>query len=169
MRVEAKDQILRFKILVVANRTYVLMLKSPKLSAAQSEYEKLAQSFFESFKLLTPLEADLTGTWKEFSSAEGKSKIKFPGTPYQTPFPLTQELKFQVVGYQSAGSYSARYVDFPDVVKDPAALKALLDNLRNAELEYLEQRGKQFKIVRETDITHDRYPGRMWSWSYPTT
>lgn len=161
VRVEVKDQILRFKILVVANRTYVLMLGSPKLSRAQSEYEKLATSFFDSFKLLTPLEADLTGTWKEFSSAEGKFKIKFPGPPYQTSLQLAKELKFQVAGYQSAGSYSVRYVDFPEVVKDPAALKAFLDHMRDAELEYLEQRGKKFKILSETDITHDRYLGRM--------
>lgn len=161
VRVEVKDQILRFEILVVANRTYVLMLGSPKLSRTQSDYEKLATNFFDSFKLLTALEADLTGTWKEFSSAEGKFKIKFPGTPYQAPLQLTKELKFQVVGYQSAGSYSARYVDFPEIVKDPAALKAFLDSMRDAELEYLEQRGKKFEVLSETDIAHDRYLGRM--------
>jgi hypothetical protein len=161
VRVEIRDQILRFKLLVVGNRTYVLMLGSPKLFRAQSEYEKLATSFFDSFKLLTPLEADLIGTWKEFSSAEGKFKIKFPGTPYQAPLELPKELKFQVAGYQSAGSYSARYVDFPEIIKDPAALKVFLDNMRNAELEYLEQRGKKPKVLSETDVTHDHYLGRM--------
>jgi len=161
VRVEVKDQVLRVKVLVVANRTYVLMLRSPKLSRAQSEDEKLATSFFNSFKLLTPLEADLTGTWKEFLSAEGKFKIKFPGTPYQTSLQLAKELKFQVAGYQSAGSYSVRYVDFPEIVKDPAALKVFLDSMRDAELEYLEQRGKKFEILSETDVAHDRYLGRM--------
>ena len=33
--------------------------------------------------------------------------------------------------------------------------------MRDAELEYLGQRGKKLKILSETDITHDRYPGRM--------
>ena len=70
-------------------------------------------------------------------------------------------MKFQVAGYQSAGSYSARYLDLSEIVKDPAASKALLDNMREAELEYLEQRGKKFKILSETDITHDHYLGRM--------
>ena len=162
VRVEIKEQILRFKILVVANRTYALMWGSPKRSGAQSEYEKLATSFFDSFKLLTPLEADLTGTWKEFSSGEGKYKIKFPGIPYQTPLQLAKELKFQLAGYQSAGSYSARYMDFSETIeKDPAALKAFLDSMRDAELEYLQQRGKKFKILSETDTIHDRYLGRM--------
>ena len=159
VRVEVKDQLLQFKLLVVANRTYALMLGSPK--RAQSEYEKLSTSFFDSFKLLTPLEADLTGSWKEFSSAEGKFKINFPGTPYQTPLQLSSDLKFQVAGYQSAGSYSARYLDFPEVAKDAAASKAFLDRMRDAELQYLEQRGKKFSILSETDITHDRYLGRM--------
>jgi hypothetical protein len=161
VRVEVKDQTLRLKILVVANRTYVLMLGTPKLPSAQREYEKLATSFFDSFKLMVPLEADLTGTWKEFSSAEGKFRVEFPGTPYQTSLQLSKELKFQVAGYQSAGSFSARYLDFSETVKDPAALKAFLDKMRDGELEYLEQRGKKYKILSETDITYDRYFGRM--------
>ncbi len=161
VRVEVKDQTLRFKILVVANRTYVLMLGTPKLPSAQSEHEKLATSFFDSFKLMIPLEADLTGTWKEFSSAEGKFRVQFPGTPYQAPLQLSKELKFQVAGYQSAGSFSARYLDFPETLKDPAALNAFLDKMRDGELEYLEQRGKKYKLRSETDITYDRYFGRM--------
>jgi len=157
VRAELKgDSILRLKILVVANRTYVLMLGSTKLPSAQGEYEKLATSFFDSFKLIPPLEADLNGTWKEFSSAEGSFKIQFPGSSYHTSLE-----KFHVAGYQSAGSYSARYMDFPEIVNGPAALKAFLNKMRDAELEYLEQRGKQYKILSETDITHDRYSGRM--------
>ena len=33
--------------------------------------------------------------------------------------------------------------------------------MREVELEYLTQRGKLTKIISETDITHDRYSGRM--------
>ena len=132
VRVEVKDQILQFKILVVTTRTYLLMLGTPKLPSAKSEHEKLATRFFDSFKLMIPLEADLSGTWKEFSSAEGKFRIQFPGTPYQTPLQLSKELKFQVAGYQSAGSFTARYLDFPETVKDPAALKTFLDKMRGA-------------------------------------
>jgi|GEM_PF-2686560 len=161
LRVELKgDAIIRYKFVVVGNRVYVLSVGTPKRPEAQAEYEKVATSFFESFKLMTPLEADLAGTWKEFSSAEGKYKIKFPGTPYQAPFPL-KEFKFRLAGYQSAGSYSARYLDFPEIVKDPAALKVFMNNMRDVELEYLEQRGKKPKVLSETDITYDRYSGRM--------
>ena len=155
------DAIIRIKIVVVGNRVYVLSVGTPKRPDAQAEYEKRATTFFDSFTLMTPLEADLSGTWKEFSSAEGKFKIKFPGTPYQTPLELRKELKFQVAGYQSAASYSARYLDVAEIVKDRAALKVLLDKMRDVELEYLEQRGQKPKVLSETDITYDRYSGRM--------
>jgi len=162
LRVELKGNgVLRYKLVVVGNRVYVLTVGTPKRPDAQAEYEKMATAFFDSFKLITPLEADLGGTWKEFSSAEGKFKIKFPGLPYQTPLELSNELKFQVAGYQSAGSYSARYREFPEPVKDPAALKIFLDRMRDAELGYLEQRGIKPKVLSETDITYDRYAGRM--------
>jgi hypothetical protein len=162
LRVELKgDAIIRYKLVVVGNRIYVLGIGTPKRPDAQAEYEKRATSFFESFKLMTPLEADLTATWKEFSSAEGKFKINFPGIPYQAPLQLSKELTFQVAGYQSAGSYSARYMYLPEIAKGPAALKAFLDNIRDTELAYLDQRGKKPKILSETDVTYDRYAGRM--------
>ena len=161
LRVELKgDAIIRYKLALVGNRVYVLSVGTPKRPDAQTEYEKVVTSFFESFKLLNPLECDLAVTWKEFSSAEGKFKIKFPGIPYQTPFEL-KEMKFQLAGYQSAGSYSARYLDFREIPKDPAAIKVFLGSMRDAELEYIEQRGKKAKILSETDITYDRYLGRM--------
>lgn len=155
------DAIIRHKIVLVGNRVYVLGVGTSKRPDAQAEHEKLANSFFDSFKLMDPLEADRALTWKEFSFAEGKFKIKFPGTPYQSPLELTNELKFQVAGYQSAGSYSARYLELTNIVTDRAALKALCDSMRDAELEYLEQRGKKAKVLSETDIAYDRYWGRM--------
>ena len=161
-RVELKgDAIVRTKIVVVGNRVYVLSVGTPKRPDAQAEYEKVATTFFDSFKLTSPLETDLGGTWEEFSSAEGKFKINFPGLPYQTPLELSKELKFHVAGYQSAGSYSARYLEFPKIEKNPAALKTFLDSMRDAELQYLEQRGKRPTVLSETDLTYDRYSGRM--------
>ena len=162
LRVELKgDAIVRYKIVVVGNRVYVLSVGTPKRPDAQADYEKRATTFFDSFKLMTPLEADLAGTWQEFSSADGKFKIKFPGLPYQAPLELSTELKFQVAGYQSASSYSARYREFSEPATDPAALKVFLDRMRDAELGYLEQRGKKPKVLSETDITYDRYSGRL--------
>lgn len=161
-RVELKgDAMVRTKIVVVGNRVYVLTVGTPKHLDAQAGYEKAATTFFDSFQLMNPLETDLAGTWKEFSSAEGKFKIEFPWLPYQTPLELSKELKFQVAGYQSAASYSARYLEFPEIENNPAALKTLLDRMRDAELQYLEQRGKKPTVLSETDLTYDRYSGRM--------
>ena len=162
LRVELRgDALIRSKLVVVGSRVYVLSVTTPKRAAGQREYEKLATTFFDSFKLISPLEADLGATWKEFSFPELKFKIKFPATPYQVPVELAKQFMFQVIGYQSAVSYTARHLELPKTVINPAALKALLDSVRDAELEYIEQRGRKAKILSETDITYDRYPGRM--------
>jgi hypothetical protein len=38
----------------------------PRNIQAQKRYDKFASSFFDSFKVIPPLEADLTTGWKEF-------------------------------------------------------------------------------------------------------
>lgn len=55
----------------------------PKDLEPQKKYEAIATNFFDSFKIIPPLEADLTATWTEFSSADGKYRIQFPGAPWQ--------------------------------------------------------------------------------------
>jgi hypothetical protein len=164
------DAILRYKTVLVGNRSYVLTLGTPKRPSDQNKYEKLAADFFDSFKLIPPLEADLNVTWKEFSSAEGRFKIQFPGTPYQSSMPWDQTLKGQVLhlaAYQSAASYRAMYVDYPEIKKDPLTLKSFLDNMLNRELGVVEKSGTRPKVLSETDITHDGYPGRMLVFEVP--
>ena len=158
------DAILRYKIVLVGNRSYTLTVGSPKTPSAQSKYEKVATEFFDSFKLIPPLEADLTGTWKEFSSAAGRFKIQFPGTPYQRSLPSDELSKGSVLhlaAYQSADTYAAMYMDSPELKKDPVALKAFLDDMRKGELEFSEKSGRKLKLLSETDITYSGYPGRM--------
>ena len=162
LRVELRgDALIRSRLVVVGTRVYVLSVTTPKRPDAQGEYEKLATIFFDSFKLISPLEADLGATWKDFSFPAGKFKIKFPSTPYQVPLELSKEFTFQVTAYQSAVSYSVMYLDFPKIEKDRAALKVFLDSMRDAQLKYLELRRRNTKIISETDITYDRYAGRM--------
>ena len=166
----AGDAILRYKIVLVGNRSYSLAVGSAKTPSAQSKYEKAATDFFDSFKLIPPLEADLTGTWKDFSSAEGKFKIQFPGTPYQSSLPWDEASKGQVLhlaAYQSAASYRAMYVDFPEIKKDPIALKSFLDNMLERELGVAEKAGTRLKVLSETEITHNSYPGRMLVFELP--
>jgi hypothetical protein len=167
-RVELKgDAILRHKIVLAGNRLYVISVGTPKGDAEttnqQNTYEKVANSFFDSFKIIPLLAADLTATWKEFSSTEGKFKIQFPGTPYQSSLMGAGRngSKMNTTAYQSSIFYTVSYVDDPQMPTDPAALKTYLDNQRIGEFEWLAQQGVKSTILRDTDIIVGGYPGRF--------
>ena len=171
LRVELKgDAILRSKIILAGNRQYVLVVGTPKGDPknmeTQKNYDNLASSFFDSFKIIPPLEADLAATWTEFSSTEGKYRIQFPGTPFRWSFAL-ESLRppstLYLTAYASSGQYSVMYVDYAEAptTTDPAALKNFLDDLREGQKDRHEQMGGKLTVVSETDITFDGYPGRF--------
>jgi hypothetical protein len=162
--------IIRYKIVLAGNRQYMLAVTTPKGDPknmeAQKNYEKFASSFFDSFKIIPPLEADLTATWKEFSSTEGKYRIQFPGTPFQWSLPL-EALRtpstFYLTAYSSSGQYTVMYLDYAETPTqtDSAGLKNFLDDLRDGQKDRQEQTGGKLSVVSETDITFDGYPGRF--------
>lgn len=171
VRVELKgDAILRFKIVLSANRLYVLCVGTPKGDPknveAQKGYDRVATNFFDSFKIIPPLEADLSATWTECSSAQGKYRVEFPGTPFRWSFPL-ESLRtpstMYVTAYNSSGQYSVMYFDYAEtpMPTDPAALKKFLDDLRDGQMDRSEQMGGKLTVVSETDITFDGHPGRF--------
>ena len=171
LRVELKgDAIIRSKIVLEGNRQYVLAVGTPKGDPknieAQKNYDNLADSFFDSFKIMPSLEADLTATWTEFSSTEGKYRVQFPGTPFQWSFPL-ESLRppstLYLAAYASSGQYSVMYLDYAKAPTptDPAAMKNFLDDLREGQKVRQEQMGGKLTVVSETDITLDGYPGRF--------
>lgn len=168
LRVELKgDAIIRLKIVLAGNRLYLITFSSPKGDArdldSKDSYEKVASSFFDSFKIMPVLEADLAARWKEFSSAEGKFTIQFPGTPYQSSLAVNlslKELTFHIIGYQSFGLYSVMYLDYPDSL-DPGTLKTFLDDLRIGELEASTELGMKATVLSETDAIVGGYPGRF--------
>jgi hypothetical protein len=158
---------MRFKIVLAGNRLYTVVIGTPKGNAKvldpQDNYEKVAGSFFDSFKIMSALEADLAASWKEFSSAEGKFTVQFPGTPYQTSIPVNlnaKESTFHIISYQSSGVYSVMYLDYPESL-DAEGVKSFLDDLRSGELEMSDQLGLNATVVSETDITVGGYPGRF--------
>lgn len=171
LRVELKgDAIIRYKIVLAGNRQYVVGVGTPKgdlkNTAAQKSYDKFATSFFDSFKIVPPLEADLTATWTEFSSTEGKYRILFPGTPFQWSIPLemlSTPSTFYGTAYASAGQYTVMYLDYAETPAptDRAAMKSFLDDLRDGQKDRQEQTGGKLTVVSETDITFDGYPGRF--------
>jgi len=168
LRVELKgDAIIRFKIVLAGNRLYSLAVGTPKGDArvvdSQNSYEKVASGFFDSFKIMPVLEADLAASWKEFSSAEGKFTIQFPGTPYQSSLPVKLSLKestFHITGYQSSGIYSVMYLDYPESL-EPGDVKTFLDDIRIGELEKSGELGMKASVLSETDSTLGGYPGRF--------
>ena len=171
LRVELKgDAITRYKIVLAGNRQYMLIVGTPKGDPKNPQvlenYEKLATSFFDSFKITPPLEADLTATWKEFSSTAGKYRIQFPGAPFQRSFDLEalgSSGVYFFTAYASAGQYTVAYIDFADApaATDRAGLKEFLDDLREGQFDIVRQQGAKITVVSETDITFDGYPARF--------
>jgi hypothetical protein len=166
LQIELKgDAMVRMRYFIAANRVYIFGGGAPKIKPkvinATNDYETIVTSFMDSFKIIPPLEADVSGTWKEFSSAEGGFKIQFPGTPVESTLPAGSSGLMHVAGYKSAALYSAMYLDYYETPKDFVAVMELLDNLRLGEFETLEKGGKNPKLLSETSITFDGYPGRF--------
>ncbi len=171
LRVELKgDAIVRYEIVLAGNRQYVLAVGTPKgdpkNEETQKNYDKFATSFFDSFKITPPLEADQTSTWTEFSSTEGKYQIQFPGSPFRLSLPL-ESLRppstLYLTAYSSSGQYSVMYFDYAATPSptDRAALKTFLDDLREGQKDMQEQTGGKLTVVSEFDVTFDGYPGRF--------
>src|SRR5215208_6080435 len=129
----------RSKYFIAGNRVYVVGAgtpkKKPEVIDATNDYEALATSFMDSFKLISSLEADVSGAWKEFSSGEGRFKVQFPGTPVESSWPVGSSGLMHVAAYKSAALYSAMYLDYFEPPKDFVAVMELLDNLRLGEFE----------------------------------
>ena len=171
LRVELKgDAVISYKIVLAGNRQYVLGVGTPKGDpknvAEQELYEKAANSFFDSFKMIPPLEADLTTTWKEFSPTEGNYRIQFPGAPFRLSLALESlrtPSSLQVASYNSSGQYTVMYLDYAETPTptDATALKKFLDDLRDGQMDQQAQIGGKLTVVSETDITFAGYPGRF--------
>ncbi|HEX5884641.1 MAG TPA: hypothetical protein VFY67_08840 [Pyrinomonadaceae bacterium] len=166
LRIELKgDAVARMRYFVVGNRVYVVGLGSPKQNPKvvepANDYETIATRFMDSFKITPPLETDMAAIWQEFSSTEGKFKVQFPGTPHQSSAPAESLGLVHVAQYQSAGLYSAMYIDYKETPKDLVATIELLDSLRLGELDQLVKQGITPILLSETTIFLNGHPGRV--------
>ena len=166
LQVELKgDAMVRLRYFVAGNRIYSFGAgtpkKKPQVVDATTDYERLTTSFMDSFKIIPPLEADASGTWKEFLSAEGKFKVQFPGVPFEGSLAAGSSGLMHVASYKSAAVYSAMYFDYFETPKDFVAIMELLDNLRLGEFETAQQNGLNPRLLSETSISFDGYPGRF--------
>lgn len=104
-------------------------------------------------------------TWKEFSSAEGRFAILFPGTPTdETQAVGAGEAQLEVHSYnlRTFADYSVAYVDYPIPVNNADIAKQVLDNVAQAELE-----GADAGSASVTEISLDGHPGRFLKLSLP--
>lgn len=166
LQVELKgDAMIRMRYFSAVNRLYVFGAgtpkKKPEVVDATNDYETLATNFMDSFKLIPPLEADVPGTWKEFSSAVGRFKVQYPGTPVESSLPAGSSGLMHVAAYKSAAAYSAMYLDYFETPKDFVAVMELLDSLRLGEFETAVKAGMNPKLLSETTLSLDGYPGRF--------
>ena len=159
------DAMIRMRYTVVGNRLYVVGVGTPKTKPtvvdATNDYETIATRFMDSFKIIPALEADMSATWKEFSSTDGRFKVQFPGTPQQSSMPIESLGLMHIAQYQSAVVYSAMYFDHKETPKDSVEIIELLDNLRLGELDSIVKRGMKFNILSECATSLDGYPGRI--------
>ena len=166
LQVELKgDAMVRMRYAVAGNRVYVVGVGSPKTKPevvdATNDYETIATRFMDSFKIIPALEADMSPSWKEFSSTDGGFKVQFPGTPQQSSLPAGSSGLMHSASYQSAAVYSAMYLDYSETPKDLIAIIELLDSLRLGEIESLVKDGITPKVLSETTTSLDGYPGRF--------
>jgi hypothetical protein len=169
LQVELKgDAVVRTEYVLVKNRMYVVSVGTPKgrpnVLGAENNYEKIATSFLDSFKIIQSMDADLTEAWAEFSSTEGRFNILFPGPPLQSSIQMelpSGDSLLHVASYQSSIVYSATYTDYPKAPNGPIAIKKFLDDIRIGELKSATALGMSPNVLSETDISFDGYPGRF--------
>ena len=166
LQIELKGgAVVRMRYFVAGNHIYVIGLGSPKEKpnpgSATNDYETIATRFMDSFKIIPQLDADMSTTWKEFSSTEGGFKVQFPGMPQLSSAPAESLGLVHVAQYQSAALYSAMYIDYKETPKDLIAVIELLDSLRLGELDQLVKQGITPKLLSEISTSLDGYPGRL--------
>jgi len=173
LQIELKgDAMIRMRCLVAANRVYVFGVgtpkKKPEVVDATNDYEAITTRFMDTFKIIPPLEADRSGTWKEYASAAGGFKVEFPGTPLETTLPAGDSGDMHVTTYKSAALYNAMYFDYFETPKDFVAVMELLDNLRLGEFETAVKNGINPKLISETSLSFEGYPGRFLEFEVST-
>jgi hypothetical protein len=142
------------RIYWVGRRLYQLIAINQKGRPDQG----IVDRFFTSFKLVGDLRASIQQpTWTEFSLEEGGFSVLMPTKPLQQTLPAAESVNVHI--YLSLGAngtgYLASYADLQDAPADQAQTIKALDDARNGQL-----KTSKGKLLRETTITIEGYPGR---------
>jgi hypothetical protein len=109
--------------------------------------------------------------WKDFTSAEGAFKVRYPGDPKETSKSYDSGGNTLVLHSFSYGSerfifYSVDYRDLPNAPASPAEVKRILTSVRENRLMGLE--GKM-KVLSENETTRDGHPALYLEMEYLQT
>lgn len=109
------------------------------------------------------LQADEGPGWARYESKEGRFSVEMLGNPIvETERRQIATLSIPVVTTQSTDgrrAFTVSYVDYPEAIADrPPGV--ILDGLRKAV-------STQGKVIKETDLTLDGYPGREIAFEQP--
>jgi hypothetical protein len=109
-------------------------------------------------KEINAVAEDSPGAWKEFSSAEGRFAIQFPGSPRQSTQPIGQ-FTLNLFQLTSAFEYSVMYADYPNSVNDsdPALAKKVLDSGLEGAVAQV-----QSKLLEVKEVFIEKHPGRQY-------
>ena len=95
-------------------------------------------------------------TWDEYSFPAGKFRIRFPQKPRESA--ATQEkLQVHSIEYKGLINESVSYLDYGVPIYDPQKVKEMLQGLKTAALNSIQNR--EVRIITERDITVDDHAG----------
>jgi hypothetical protein len=91
--------------------------------------------------------------WDEYTSEQGRFRIRFPGKPQEEFSPVA----VRFLSYSSLLNYRISYVDEPEITDDPNSGKQYLQEMKSASQELAKYSNE--RIIKEKDVTIDRYLG----------
>jgi hypothetical protein len=95
----------------------------------------------------------LPNKWDEYTSEQGRFRIRFPGKPTEELSPV--DVHF--LSYSGLLDYRVSYVDESELNDDLSSAKRYLQETKSATLELTRISGE--RIVRERSVTVDGHPG----------
>ena len=90
--------------------------------------------------------------WDEYTSEQGRFRIRFPGKPQEE-----SSVGVRFLSYSGLLDYRVSYVDEPEITDDPISTKQYLQRMKSASKEIVKYSNE--RIIQEKDVTVDRYPG----------
>jgi hypothetical protein len=112
----------------------------------------------------TPAIAAESGTWINVAPANAGFTVLMPAKPVEKVSTVEGhpgiENHLMTLETKLAG-YVVSYVQFPDDITDPAAIKVMLDKGRDGGIS-----SSGGKLKSETEIKLNEYFGREWMWNF---